>query len=293
MGGILGGLMGAAGGLNPIIPLVMKGLELATELINKKDPKDAAKVLEMLSQFVNQAGGGAAAPAAAEVQPFDNPTDNGMDAGGGAASGAGNGAGSVQVNVMVDDGARNAPPATVVSHPALPEVDGSAQGDLNLSNQASQYIEGSDGNKARTLKPGSQEWTTVMWAMQQNGNVHYDADSQRFFKKMSDGSKRDLGSLAEAETKIGANGGFDRNHPVAAGALGGHFNQQIAEAGEYPRTSNLLARFADAAAEAGMTPEDIGNQLAGMRNKLMAAEDLNRNAIDISINITEQMAIRV
>jgi len=289
MGDLLGGIAGAAmGAVAPemgILNVVAKGLELAEGLLGQKDIKDVSKILDMLSQLVNQMSGGAqGTAAAADPQAFDNPPADNSGAVAGSAIGN-------SLNVTVTDGTENSAHATPVSHPKLPEVDGSAQGDQNLSNAASPYVEGSDANKARALKPGSQEWTTVMWAMQQNPNVSYDADSKRFFEKMSDGSKRDLGSLDDAEKKVSQSGGFDRNNPTAASALGDYFNQQIRQADDHPEASSLIEKFAETAAKAGLDPDDVNKKIADMKKKLMDAEDLNKSSIDINININEQRAI--
>jgi hypothetical protein len=295
MGDLLGGIAGAAmGGIMPemgILSVVAKGLELAEGLLGKKDTQDVGKILDLLTKLVNQSGGGAqASSAAADPQPFDNTLGNSQD---GGASAADSGGKNMQVNVTVNHDLGHSTKASPVSHDLLPTVDGSAQGDQNLSNQASQYIEGSDANKSRALAPGSQEWTTVMWAMQQNPNVRYDADSKRFFEKMDDGSKRDLGSLDDAEKVINQNGGFNRNQPTAGGALGDHFNNQVGQADSHPQASSLIEKFADTAAQAGMDPDDINKKIAAMKHKLMAAEDLNKNSsIDIDININESMSVR-
>ena len=288
MGDLLGGIAGAAmGGIAPelgILSVVAKGLELAEGLLKKNDSKDVGKILDMLTKLVNQSAGGAAGAAVAEPQAFDNPIDNGLGMGGAAEGGAG--------GVPAKDGIGNSAQANPVPHDKLPEVDGSAAGDQRLSQTASQYIEGSDANKSRALAPGSQEWTTVMWAMQQDPNVRYDADSKRFFEKMDDGSKRDLGSLADAEKKVGESGGFDRNNPTAAGALGDYFKKQISQADDHPQTSSLLERFAETAAKAGMDPDETGKMIDRMKKKLMAAEDLKKNNIDISLTVTQHMSIQ-
>ena len=69
LGGIAGGAMGAIAPEMGILNVVAKGLELAEGLLGKKDMKDVGKILDMLSQLVNQSGGGAkGATAAAEPQ---------------------------------------------------------------------------------------------------------------------------------------------------------------------------------------------------------------------------------
>lgn len=306
MGDLLGGIAGAAmGAIAPemgILNVVAKGLELAEGLLGKGDTKDVSKILDMLTQLVGKPGGGPeGAGNAAEPQPFRSPSDMGHPPEESQAAGTGNGGGGsasasaadsargVNVTVTIDEGRGKASP---VSHDRLPEVDGSPQGDQNLSNLASPFVSGSDANKARALKPGSQEWQTVMWAMQKNPNLCYDADSKRFFEKMDNGSKRDLGSLEDAQKVINDNGGWDRNHPVAGGALGDYFDKQVKQADEHPEASSLIEKFAETAAKAGMNPDDANQKIAQMKQKLMDAEDLNQNNIDIDININESMPVR-
>src|SRR5258706_13937231 len=131
MGDLLGGIAGAAmGAVAPemgILNVVAKGLELAEGLLGKSDTKDVGKILDLLSQMINQLGGGAkgAAPAA-DPQPFDNPADNGLGMGGSSSGGEGAGgaassmteaAHGIHVNVTVNEGIGDGKQATAVSHP--------------------------------------------------------------------------------------------------------------------------------------------------------------------------------
>jgi hypothetical protein len=184
--------------------VVSKGLDLIKQLMDQNNMGGADAILKFLNSVVQDMPQGTAQ--AAEAQPFTQPqtsSDGGQDAN--------------TININVTLGSSN---AQMVSHPTLPTVDGSAAGDQALTNAASQYVEGSDASKSRALTQGSNEWTAVMWAMQQNPNIRYNADTQQFFVQMSDGSKHDVCSLQDATNVINQNGGFNRGNPTGAAALG-------------------------------------------------------------------------
>lgn len=296
LGGVTDGLMG---GLNPI-SMIKQGIDLVENLVKKHDGQDARQVLDLLMKFINQSSGQPGQAAPAQAQPFTPPQTGGDDgtsplAGAGGATGPGVSGGTpgiasgspgasgppireIDIDIKVKFGDQPAQsPATPVSHPVLPIVDGSAAQDAQLTQAASQYVEGSAANKARALTTGSQEWYTVCRAMQQNPNVRYDADSKRFFELMSDGSKRDLGSLADAQK---AAPGMDRNNPPD---MSGFLGQKTQEADDFPQSSNLMYRFAHAAAQTGMSDDDINQYLDTLRPKLQDAErGMQTNGVDFN-----------
>jgi hypothetical protein len=253
--GLLDSITGGGLGMLPgadMISLVAKGVEVLKGLFDKGDTKNAEAVL----QFLNKALEGAASqgtPQAAEQQPFTPPQSQVTSA-------------HIQITVSAPSSSE---PDT---HATLPTVDGSAQGDRNLSDQARPFVEGSDANKNRALTPGSNEWLTAMWAMQQNGNVRYNADTQRFFMQMKDGSKRDLCSLADAQSVIQNGGGYDRNNPVAAGKLGDFLKDKVSDAQNAPVSTTLTIDLSEAVrstSQSGVTPDQLNAEIEKLRNKLL------------------------
>jgi hypothetical protein len=230
---ILGGAMQAIPGAN-VLGLVMKGIELLKGLLESKDLKGAEDVVKLLSELMqknNEPGG----TSPAEAQPFTPP-------GGPFAMQEG---AQIEVEVRI-----SAPRGAAVPREALPLVDGSPQGDQMLNSKASPFIEGSDANKSRALQPNSKEWTAVMWAMQSNPNVHYNADTQRFFAKTSDGGKLDLGSLKDVQNTIEQNGGYNRSNPTAMGFVGKQLSEKLATAQSEPVVSSVVYRITSQAAKA-------------------------------------------
>jgi hypothetical protein len=279
----------SGGGLNPtsmipggeLLSVVSKGLDLIKSLMDGNDMKGADKVLDMLSKMIENTGG-AQGPAASEPEPFSTPQ------GQGAASADGQ---SLHIDIQMPQ------PAQMVSHPVLPEVDGSAQGDQNLSHAARPFVEGSDAAKNRALNPGSNEWTTVMWAMQKNPNISYDADSQRFFTKMSDGSKRDVCSLQDLQNVVQQNGGFNRANPTAAGAVDGFLKDKVDQAQNAPFSTSVSLDLARAAGPSGSgsgsdgpSIDELNGKLDELKKKLLAFEQghqlMNATAQHLTVTVT-------
>lgn len=230
---ILGGAMQAIPGAN-MMGLVMKGIELLKGLLESKDLKGAEDVVKLLGELMqkNHEPGGTSP---AEAQPFTPPA----------------GAFAMQEGAQIEVEVRiSAPRGAAVPHEALPLVDGSPQGDQMLNGKASPFIEGSEANKNRALQPNSQEWTAVMWAMVSNPNVHYNADTQRFFAKTSDGGKLDLGSLQDVQKTIEQNGGYNRGNPTAMGFVAKQLSEKLAEAQSEPAVSSIVYRVTTQASKA-------------------------------------------
>ena len=218
-------------------PLISIGLELLKGLLGNKDLKGAEDVLKLLEDFMKKGAGADSVPNAqanpAQAQPFTLPTN--------LPPGT-----TVEIEVRTSK-----PSGKPIPHEPLPSVDGSPAGDQMLSQKASAFVEGSDANKARALKPGSQEWTAVMWAMQSNPNVHYNADTQRFFAKTEGGGKLDLGSLEDMKKAAGGN--FDRSNPVGMGKIGAELEKNLAGASSTPEVSSIIYRITTAAAQSDDT----------------------------------------
>ena len=239
----LSGLIPGAG------PLISIGLELLKGLLGNKDLKGAEDVLGLLENFMKKGGGAETAPNAqanpAQAQPFTLPPN-------------------LPPGTTVEIEVRTAKPnGKPIPHEKLPEVDGSPAGDQMLSQKASQFVEGSEANKAKALQPGSNDWTTIMWAMQSNPNVHYNADTQRFFAKTEGGGKMDLGSLEEMKAATGGN--FDRYNPVGMGKIKEALDSKMAGASSTPEVSSIIYRITTAAAKSDDTeatsnePKKYGN----------------------------------
>lgn len=265
--GLLDAIGGAGGGLGMIpggelLAVVSKGLDLIKNLIDSKDMQGADKALDILSKMMDSAAGSQASQPS-EPEPFSPPSNQAIGSGSGQ---------TVHIDIQMPQAAR------MLSHPPLPEVDGSPQGDQNLSNAARPNVDGSDAAKNRALTPGSNEWTTVMWAMQKNPNICYDADSQRFFTKMSDGSKRDVCSLQDAQNVIQQNGGFNRSNPVAAGALDQFLADKVGQSQESPLSNSIsidLARVGGGSASGsseGPSMDELNAKIDGLKKKLLAFE---------------------
>ncbi len=227
----------AGGALGMVVPggdLIVKGLELLKGLLGNKDLKGAEDVLNLLTRFLQKTNSGQESEATpGEAQPFTPPK--------GFMPGA-----TMEIEMRI-----SAPSGKPVPRAPLPLVDGSPAGDQMLSQQAGQFMEGSEANKAKAMKPGSNDWTTIMWAMQGNPNVHYNADTQRFFAKTADGGKIDLGSLDEMKQAAGS---FDRSNPVGQQKINDLINQKLGAAAEAPSVSTVIYRITTQAskpAEAG------------------------------------------
>lgn len=237
---LLGGALQAIPGAN-MAGIIGKGIELLKGLLESKDLKGAEDVVNLLSKFMQQKQEpGGTSPC--EPQPFTPPPSQSQNLPDGS---------KIEIEVRI-----SAPRGEAVPHEPLPFVDGSAQGDQNLSNQASKFMEGSDANKARALQPGSQEWTSVMWAMQSNPNVCYNADTQRFFAKTSDGGKMDLGSLKDVQSTIEQNGGYNRGNPTAFPKVGELMNSKLQQAQSEPQVNSIVYRITTQASKATETSDN-------------------------------------
>ncbi|MCX6627851.1 MAG: hypothetical protein NTW28_09510 [Candidatus Solibacter sp.] len=285
----MGMLDGIAGGLSPmsmmpggdVLAVVSKGLDLIKQLMDQNNTGGADAILKFLSDIVGNMPKDASQ--AADPQPFTAPPQSGAHEGQTL---------SIDVNLQPSN-------AQITSHDVLPSVDGSAQGDQALSNSARPFVEGSESSKSRALAPGSNEWTAVLWAMQQNPNIRYDADAQRFFVQMSDGGKRDVCSLQDVNNVASQNGGFDRNHPTAAAAIGDFLKNSISSE-KLPNSLSAtisidladLARSGSGsgagANQGGVSLDDLNAQIDELKKKLKMLEQANQvmhsgNAITVTV----------
>jgi hypothetical protein len=261
------GALGMLPGGN-VLMVISKGLDLIKDLIEQGNTKGADAVLKFLNDVVQESGKDASS--AAEPQPFTPPQGQGFN---------------LEISFR--------PQSPLVSHGGLPTVDGSARGDQMLSDAARPFVEGSDASKARALSPGSNEWTTVMWAMQQNPNVQYNADTQRFFTQSADGSKMDVCSLADAQSVIEQNGGFDRGNPTGAAALGDFLKDKVGDAHSQPMTASIvmdLARSSFGGAEDTATVDDLQRKIEELKKKLQVLEAAQQVMQPASANITVTVA---
>ena len=111
-----------------------------------------------------------------------------------------------------------------------------------------------------------------MWAMQKNPNICYDADSQRFFTKMSDGSKRDVCSLQDAQNVIQQNGGFNRSNPVAGGPLGQFLSDKVGQSQDSPLSNSISIDLARTASSGGPSMDELNSKIDVLKKKLLAFE---------------------
>lgn len=233
--GILGGAAGVAGMIpgGQLLGVVAMGVELAKGLFDKGDMQGAQDALKFLNEVVSKLGQGGGGQAG-EAMPFTNPMPGAGIHGMANANTLENkefmknARGSIDITIDFNAGGGAGGPQPI-NYGTLPMVDGSAAGDQQLSKAAAQRVDGDSGNRDRALKPGSDEWTTVMWAMQQNPAVRYNADTKEFTIKMSDGSDRQIATLAEAQSATGPSG-LNRNQPVGMAAIGNLLNQRIDDA---------------------------------------------------------------
>ncbi len=230
-------LAGPALSLIPGGSLIGIGLELIKGLLGNKDLKGAEDVLKLLENFMKKATGTDDTPGAeanpAQPQPFTLPQN--------LPPGT-----TVEIEVRTSK-----PSGKPIPHEQLPEVDGSPAGDQMLSQKASSMVEGSEANKANALKPGSNDWTTIMWAMYSNPNVHYNADTQRFFAKTEGGGRMDLGSLEDMKKATGGN--FDRSNPVGMGKIKEALDKNLAGATSAPEVTSVIYRITTQAAKPSET----------------------------------------
>jgi hypothetical protein len=252
-----GGALGMLPGAN-VLSLVTKGLEIIKDLIEQGNTKGADAVLGFLNDVLNETTAKDAG-SAAEPQPFTPPQQN--------ANGA-------PANFEVSF---TPPSGKPVSHGGLPSVDGSPAGDRMLTEAARGYVEGSESSKERALKPGSQEWTTVMWAMQGNESIQYNADTSRFFTQLSDGSKLDVCSLQDVQDVIEKNGGYNRSEPYAAKAVGDFVTDRVGDAHRLPMTATVTLsimyanRPPDAEGQTGNV-DDINSKIDELKRRLQEYE---------------------
>lgn len=229
----------SAAGIGSMVPgmellgVVSQGIGLAKSLFDKGDVQGTQDVLkfvnDILSKMENPQQQGAAAGQASEPQPFSSPQSGGNEPWSATAT----------VTMMITPRQEQSQ-AQPVSYGTLPIVDGSAQQDQSITNQASPRIDGA--SRGRVLSPGSGEWQQVMAAMQQNPNVRYNADTQRFTMNMSDGSQRDVCSLQDVQSA-----GYSRANPSAVSAVGTLLNEKVRNA-ENSSASSITNEVANQAA---------------------------------------------
>jgi hypothetical protein len=266
-----GGALGMLPGAN-VLSLVTKGLEIIKDLIEQGNTKGADAVLGFLNDVLNETTAKDTG-SAAEPQPFTPPQQN--------ANGA-------PLNFEVSF---TPPSGKPVSHGGLPIVDGSPAGDRRLTDAARDLMVGSEGSKDRALKPGSQEWTAIMWAMQGQENVRYDADTSRFFTQLSDGSKLDVCSLQDVQDVIeGQFGGYSRNEPYAPAAVGDYMKEKVGVAHRLPMTATvtLSIMYANRPPADGGQPgnvDDINSKIDELKRRLQEYEAA-RQVMQTTANVT-------
>jgi hypothetical protein len=264
-----GGALGMLPGAN-VISLVTKGLEIIKDLIEQGNTKGADAVLGFLNDVLKEATSKDAGNAA-EPQPFTPPPS----------------AGPMNFEVSF------APPSgKPVSHGGLPTVDGSAAGDRMLSEAASGYIEGSEASRARAMKQGSPEWTAVMWAMQGQENVQYNADTSRFFVQLSDGSKLDVCSIDDVQSLIEkTSGGYNRNEPYAAAAVADFMKDKVGTAHRLPMTATVTLsimyanRPPDKSSESANV-DDINSKIEELKRRMQEYEAARQVMQSANITMT-------
>ncbi len=228
--------------------------KLIEELMSKHDNASMKTVQDLAQQQQN-------APAPSDVapcpQPFSQDASNGAS---GSASGSGSGAGvhsnpSATFGILIIQQRDN----TVQPREGgkLSDWDGTTGGWQKMADQAKSGLTGSPDAQQRILNGGKDPWNTadgnrderisVLWAMQQNPNVRYDADKKEFFTKGADGSQTKVADLAEVEKMVTDNGGFDQNNATALHKVGDLLNGKISTA---PSTSTSIAAFSGSLADA-------------------------------------------
>jgi hypothetical protein len=269
----LGGVMGMVPGAN-MLGLVFKGLELMKGLLESKDLKGAEQVLNMLSKFMKEAGpqeGTTPGEAQAATLPQMPPGT------------------TMEIEMRISSPGSG----KAVPREAMRETDGTPAGDQRYTEQMGQFMEGSAANKGR-VQPGTEEWKTVAGAMYSNPNVHYNADTQRFFAKTEGGGKVDLGSLQEMKKFMDDNGGYDRNNPTVLGKVGAMIADKLQQAQESPAVSTIIyrvttqaAKGAEAEGQVEAPSEEQDKRIAEFKAKLDAYREAAMLMQSQSISYTQ------
>jgi hypothetical protein len=247
---MLDALTGAAGpaALIPggqVLGVVAAGLELAKGLFAKGDMQGTQDMIKTLNELVTKLG--VATGQVTEAMPFTKPGETDLTTQSYAY-------GTVNAQTLENKFFMSTSQRTIditadntagtggsqpINYGTLPEVDGSPAGDQRFTEMMSARVDGGSANKGRALAMGSEEWLAVGWAMQQNPNVRYNADTKEFTLKMSDGTERKLCTLDEAKGAVGA-GGFNRGNPAKAAVLGDFLNQRAEQASNTPSLGDLV-----------------------------------------------------
>ena len=269
-----GGALGMLPGAN-MLTLVTKGLELIKDLIDQGNNKGADAVLGFLNNVLNETAQKNTA-GAAEPQPFTPPQ---LQSGGNGVPGL-----AIQF----------APPtASPLTHDRLPEVDGSPAGDRRLSEAARPYVTGRADCVERALTPGSKEWTTVMWALQQNESIRYDANTSRFYTQLSDTTKVDVCSIDDLQTLVDQNGGYSRGNSSAWEAIGDFLKGKVEQAWKLPVTATVTFMISnahrppDAAPETGSIDE-INSKIDELKRRIQefeAARQLMAAGTNVTVTV--------
>jgi hypothetical protein len=162
-----------------------------------------------------------------------------------------------------------------VSHPALESLVGSnlsIYGGQPLAQALNNFIDGSPQAKGRVLTGGTPESDTVLAALKQDSRLFYNADSQRFFVHMPDGSKRDVCSLADARKALA------QNSSTAGGSstFGDYLKAKIDEAVKLPTTASVCEQLAELYPRGGGDPEELNQKLDEIKKKLQQYEQVKR-----------------
>jgi hypothetical protein len=269
---MLDAIAGAAG-LVPggqMLGLVSMGIELAKGLFDKGDVQGTQDMLKFLNEVVSKMSQpmGQATGQISEPLPFTSPADRG------GPSAASNYRTTQVIDITIEMprqqmGGIQEPQ----KYGLLPEVDGSPAGDKRFTDLMSARVDGNSANTSRTLTPGSAEWLTVGWAMQQNDAVRYNADTKEFSIRLPDGTNKPICTLAEAQSHAGPRG-LDRNHPEGARLMGDFLNKRVNETINQPE--NLL--------NAGGA--DLQQLMQELRKLLQQFEDAQKMMRSSTVDIT-------
>jgi hypothetical protein len=136
-------------------------------------------------------------------------------------------------------------------------------------------IEGSPEIQASVLQPNARETAMVKCALEQHEKVHYDAVSQRFFTRLSDGSKVDLCSVYDVQDVFEKNNGFLGNAAEAGECVGEFLTNKLDEAYRRPcAATNTLAILS------AHPPSAAGNE-ANLRGLNTNVDELKRKLAEI------------
>jgi hypothetical protein len=133
-------------------------------------------------------------------------------------------------------------------------------------------IEGCPETKGRAMTPGTAEHDTVLAALRQNNHLFYDADSQRFFARMPDGSKRDVCSLgdarkARAEESFAA-GGFPK--------FGEYLKAKVEESSKLPTSAAICNDLSELYLRGGGNPDELNPKLDEIKKQMQEYERTKR-----------------